>query len=72
VGFGVGLGGFGSVVRGVMQMAVRDVGMVRGSMVIASFVVPGGFPMMTCGVLVVLSGFVVMVVCCHLECSFGR
>ena len=63
--FGVGLGGFRGVMRGVMQMALGNVGMMRSSMVIAGFMVPGGFTMMTRGVLVVLSGFVVMVVCCH-------
>jgi hypothetical protein len=58
--FDVGLGGFGGVVRGVLQMAVSGVGVMRSSFVVAGFVVLRGGTVMSCGVLVVLGGFAVM------------
>jgi hypothetical protein len=41
-------------------MAVRDVGMMRGFLMIAGFVVLGGFVMVMCGLLVVLGSLVMM------------
>jgi hypothetical protein len=56
----VKFGGFRRVMRGVMQMALRAVSMMRGGFVIAVLVVAGGFAMVSRGVLVVLGGFVMM------------
>jgi hypothetical protein len=47
----------------LLAMAMREVGMVRGFLVNAGFMVLGRFFMMTCGVLVMLSGFLVMGCC---------
>jgi hypothetical protein len=54
------LGGFCSVVSGVMKMALRGVSVVGGGLVIAGFVMHGSFAMMTSCVFVVFSCFGVM------------
>jgi hypothetical protein len=48
------------VIFGVAGMAVRGVGVVRRLLVIAGFVMFGGFAVMLGGMLVVLGGLVVM------------
>ncbi len=58
--FDVGLGGFGGVMGGVLEMAVRGVGVVRGGFVIAGFVMLRGGAMMSRGVFMMLGGLVVM------------
>jgi hypothetical protein len=60
---GVDFGGFGGVVCGVMKMAVGDLGVMSGEMMIAVFVVARGFAMMTCCVVVVFGCFVMMLGC---------
>lgn len=60
---GVGLGGFGGVVHGVMMMAVGDVCMVSGHVVIAGFEVTRGFAMMASCVFVVFGCFAVVLDC---------
>jgi hypothetical protein len=63
VGFGVCLGGFGSVMRCVMMMTVGDVSVMRGEVMIPFFVMTRGFAMMTRRVFVVLGSFAVMLDC---------
>ena len=46
----------GRVVRGVLRVSMRYVGMMSGFFVGSTFVVRGGFPMMARCVLVVLRG----------------
>jgi hypothetical protein len=50
----------GMVFFGVAGVAVRAVGMMRGLLVIAGFVVLGGFAVMLGGVLVMFGGLVMM------------
>jgi hypothetical protein len=57
---GVKLGCFRGVMRGVMMMAVGHLGVMRGQMVIAGFVVPRGFAMMTRRVVMMFGCFLVM------------
>lgn len=57
---GVLFGGFSSMVRGVVQMTLRDQGMMRGGVVVANFMTSGGFTMVSRGVLVMFGGFVMM------------
>jgi hypothetical protein len=64
---GVELGSFGGVVGGVMMMAVGDMGMMGGHVVVAFPVVPCGFAMMACGMFVVFGGAMMM-----LGCFFGH
>ena len=54
--FNVQFGGFGSVMRCVMMMPVRQMCMVCGLLVASSFVVHGSFP--------VVSRRVFMMLCC--------
>jgi hypothetical protein len=54
---------FGGVMNGVMMMAICSVGMVRGEMMIAGFVVARGFAMVAGRMLVVFCCFVVMLGC---------
>ena len=61
--FGVSLGGFGGVVRRVMKMAVGDVGVMSGDVMIFFFVVPRGFAMMMRRKFVMLGSLVVMLGC---------
>lgn len=60
MGVGVLFGGFRSVMRSVVEMALGDEGMMRGGMVIASFMTSSGFAMMTGRVLVVFGCFAVV------------
>ena len=60
---GVGLGGFGGVVCGVMKMAVCDLSVMSGEVMIAVFVVARGFAIMVGCVVMVFSCFVVMLGC---------
>jgi hypothetical protein len=78
---GMVLGGFRGMVRRVEPMPMGHMSVVRRFLMIASFVMPGGFAMMICCVLVVLRGFFVVFcacVCTHtfpLSCgptSFSR
>ncbi len=61
--FDMRLGGFGGVVRSVLMMAVREMRVMRGHFVLAVFMVPGGFPVMTSRVFVMLGCCVVMFRC---------
>jgi hypothetical protein len=61
--FDVKLGGFGGVMGGVMMMAMSGVGVMRGEMMIAGFVVACGFAMMAGRVFVMLGCFVMMFGC---------
>jgi hypothetical protein len=65
VRLGVRLGSFAGVMKGVLRVTVRYVRMVSSGMVIARFVMPGGFAMVARSVLVVLGGFMVMLVLRH-------
>jgi hypothetical protein len=58
--FDVRLCGFDGVVRGVMMMAAREVGMMRGEMMIVRFVWICRFAMMTCRVVMMFGCFVMM------------
>jgi hypothetical protein len=58
--FDVSLGGFRGVVRGVMMMAMRQVRVMRGEMMIAGFVMARGFAMVARSVLMVFGCFVVV------------
>jgi hypothetical protein len=60
---GVGLGGFNSVISGVMMVAVSHVRVMTGHVVVTGFVVARRFAMMPRGVLVVFSCFVMMLGC---------
>jgi hypothetical protein len=57
---GVMLAGFFGVVRSVVQMALRDVGMVPGLFMIAGLMVISGGRVMLCGMFVVLRCFAMM------------
>jgi hypothetical protein len=59
----VQLGGFGGVVGGVMQVALRRVRVVRGGLVVPRFMVPSGFAMVLGGLLVVFRCLEVMLCC---------
>ncbi len=63
--FCVKLSGFVGVVSGVKVMGVGNVGVMRGHVMIAGFVVPRGFAMMTGRVVVMFCCFVMML-CCFL------
>ena len=60
VGLGVGLGRFGGMVGGVVEMTLRDMGMMRGGVVITGRMVRSSQTMMLCGELVVFGSFFVM------------
>ena len=57
---GVMFGRFLDVVDGVVEVALGDVGMMGGEMMIASLMMPGCFAMVARGVLMMLGGFAVM------------
>jgi hypothetical protein len=65
--FGVSLGGFRGMVRRMMMMAVGDVRVMRGEVMIFFFVMLRGFAMMTGRVLMMLGSLVVM-----LDCMLGH
>jgi hypothetical protein len=65
--FGVRLGGFSGVVRRVMMMAVGDVRVMRGNVVIFFFMVPRRFAVMMRREFVMLGSLLVM-----LHCVFGH
>ena len=54
--FGAVLGSLAGVMRGVVMMPLRHLGMMRGLFVVAGLVVPGSFAMMVGRVLMVLGG----------------
>jgi hypothetical protein len=58
--FGVMTAGLGVVFFGVAGMAMRTVGVMRGLVVIAGFVMLGGFAVMLGGVLVMFGSLVMM------------
>lgn len=60
VGLSVGLSGFGGVVRGMVKMALGYMGMMRGGVVIASFIASSGLAMMPGSELVVFGCFTMM------------
>jgi len=60
VRFGVMLGGFGGVMRGVVKMAVSRVSVMGGNVVIAGLIVLGGLAVMSRGVFMMLSGLAMM------------
>jgi len=57
---GVMFGGFFDVVHGVVQVALGDVGMMRGEMMIARLMMLSRFAMVARGVLMMLGGLAVM------------
>lgn len=57
------LGGFRSVMRGVVEVALGRVCMVRSGFVVAAFVMPGGLAVMSSGVLVMLGCLMMMLGC---------
>lgn len=59
---GVLLGRVRVMIGRVQRVAVRDLGMMRGLLVIAGLVMLGGFAMMLGGMLVVMRGVLVMFV----------
>ena len=61
MGLGVGLGRFGGMVGGVVEMTLRDMGMMRGGVVIAGRMVRSGQTMMPCGELMVFGSLFVMI-----------
>ena len=63
----VELGRFRRVMSGVMGVPVRRVSVVSRRLVIAGFVVPGGFAMVVCRLLVVLCCLMMMA-----RCLFGH
>jgi hypothetical protein len=64
---GMMLTGFLGVMLGLNVVAMRDVGMVTGFLVVTSFVMLGSHAMMFGGVIMVLRGFMMM-----LRCFFGH
>lgn len=60
---GVGFSGFGGVVCSVMKVAVCNLSVMRGEVMIAFFVVTRGFTMMTGCVVMVFGCFMVMFGC---------
>jgi hypothetical protein len=62
VRFRMQLGGFLMMLGGMQMMTVRYFRMMRRLLVMAGFVVLGGFAMMLCGLFVVMRGFLVMLV----------
>ena len=58
--FGVGLAGFRGMMRRVMKMAVGDVGMVRGDVMVFFFVVPSSFAVMMRREFMMFSSLLVM------------
>jgi hypothetical protein len=58
--FNVMLGGFASMMIGLETMAVRDVGVVTGEVMLTPFVVLGGFAVMLSGLFVMAGGGVMM------------
>jgi hypothetical protein len=63
VSLDVGLGGFTRMVRRVVVMSVGYMGVMRCLLVIAAFVMLGSFPVMTGGLLMMISGLRVMLCC---------
>jgi hypothetical protein len=61
--FDVQLRRFGGVMGGVVRVTIGRVGVVSGCLMVARLVMPGGFTMVGRRVLVVLSGFEVMLCC---------
>jgi hypothetical protein len=59
----VELGRFGCVMGGVVRVSVGRVRMVSGCLMVARFIMPGGFPMVGRRVVVVFGGFEVMLCC---------
>lgn len=60
VGLSVGLGSFGGVVCGMVKMALGDMGMMRGGMVIAGFMASSGLAMVPGCEFVVFGCFTMM------------
>jgi hypothetical protein len=61
MGFGMMLGGFTSMMIGLQTVAMRDMGMVAGEMMLALVVVLGGLAMVLGGLLVMFgSGLMVL------------
>lgn len=60
---GVKFGCFAGVMHRVLMMAIRGVGVMRGEMMVAGFVMARCFAMMPRGVLVMFRCFVVMLGC---------
>jgi len=60
VRFGVSLGGFRGVFGGVKHVGVSDMGVVRGSLMVARFVVRGSLAMMPSSMFVVFGSLFVM------------
>lgn len=62
--FDVRLGRFGSVMRGVLVVAMSQMRVVRRRLVVPFFMVPGGFPVMARRVFVMFSCFLMMLHSC--------
>ena len=60
VRFGVSLGSFRGVFGGVKQVGVSDMGVMRGSLMVARFVVRSSFAMMPSSMFVVFGSLFVM------------
>ena len=58
--FGVSLGGFRGVLGGVKHVGVSDMGVVRGSLMVAGFVVRSSLAMMPSSMFVVFGSLFVM------------
>ncbi len=71
--FGVVTARLGMMFLGVAGMAVRAVGVMGGLLVIAGFMMPGGFAVMPGRVLMVFGGLVVMIdgVLAHVSLPVG-
>jgi hypothetical protein len=63
--FGVQFGCFGRVIRGVMHVSLGNLGVVRGFFVSSRVVMPGGFFVVTCGMLVMFGCLRMMLGCGH-------
>jgi hypothetical protein len=62
MGFVMGLHGSFVMVAGMKTVRMSEVGVMRGLLVMTILVVLGGFAMMLCGVLMVVSGLEMVIV----------
>jgi hypothetical protein len=63
--FGVQFCRFGCVIRGVMHVSLGAVGVVGGFFMSARLMMPGGFLVVACGMLVMFGSFHMMLSCGH-------
>jgi hypothetical protein len=67
---GVKLGRFNRVMRGVVTVPARNVGVMTGLLVISAFVLRGSFTMVSCRVLVMFSRLSVVLCACMWHFSY--